>query len=171
MADSILIYLRPLVWTQELRSYPDDLSILRAVSVPHPNCDLILSDGTELKKHEISTGILSGELTAQRCLEFKLDSKAIGGLWFTGGKVHGWFYFGSKTFGAVWDQVRTGDYVDCTICLEAGPVQDDAWKSGVLSITSASVDFRRRPYELEERGPHQREERNRRQGFLARLWR
>ena len=68
-------------------------------------------------------------------------------------------------------QVRAGDYVDCTICLEAGPVQDDTWKGDVLSITSASVDFRRRPYELEERGPHQREERNRKQGFFARLWR
>ena len=46
---------------------------------------------------------------------------------------------------ALWDQVRDGGYVDCVISLGVDGVQDDTWGDRPLLITSASINFVRKP--------------------------
>jgi hypothetical protein len=72
---------------------------------------------------------------------------AIGGLYFGEDFMHGYFYLPEKMYSAAWDQIRDGT-ADCEIDLSIEPVHYDGadWTTEKrVSITSASLKFRRKP--------------------------
>src|SRR5262249_28990442 len=64
--------------------------------------------------------------------------------------LDGWFYLKPDSYAAVWDQVRDGGYVGCSITLKVGPVQNElpphVWDvSQPLSILAVWLRFTRKP--------------------------
>jgi hypothetical protein len=144
------ITLNPLIWHQDIRDYPgtirdDEEGYLWVTCVADPRCELLLRNGDKLREYKLDLGIHSGELTKEERLKPKLESNAIGGLFFADEHsyfVHGWFYLRPKNYRLLWDQVRAATpNTDCKIRLGVGPVDADVWKSGPLSIFTASVGF------------------------------
>jgi hypothetical protein len=153
MFDLSFLNLTPLIWRQEIRHYSklsigdDEGGFLTATCTPDASCELLLSNGAKLRDQEISLGIARGDLGADKRQQGSLTNDAIGGLYFIEEQnfVHGWLYFKSNNYSALWDQVRNGGYVGCVIGLGVQPVQGKVWKSNKLSIISASVSFDRKP--------------------------
>ena len=147
------IYLKPLTWTQEIRYYShlgnDEGGNLSADCAPSADCDLMLRDGVKLRDFQI----IPISFLQEKLEEPKLEAEAIGELWSDEGQtsVNGWLHFEPKNYSALWDQVRTGNYASCQICLGVHR-PDDIWKENPLSITSASVTFARKP-DTDERLP------------------
>jgi hypothetical protein len=149
----MILHLNPLIWTQEIRHYPnndgigdDEGGYLTTTCVPHARCDLRLRNGANLRDFEIELSILRGEIDSDRRLEFRLLEDAIGGIYFIVDQnfVHGWFHLRPKNYTALWDQVLDGRYEDCALFLGVEPVEDDIC-GNPLSIVSASLRFQRKP--------------------------
>jgi hypothetical protein len=131
-----LVYLKPLAWTQHIKSYPnlkvESLS-LEATCKPHTNCDLLMSNGVKLLDFEFPLAIIEGEPRADDLADARLPAEALGGVWFIEDQnfLHGWFYLKSNGFTAVWDLVREGGYLDCRIDLTV-----DSNRQGVQAIST-----------------------------------
>lgn len=94
--------------------------------MPDANCELLLCNGAKFRDFQIPLHIFHGELQANQDLKSDLVAEAMGGIWFIEEQnfVHGWLYFKSNNFTALWDQVRDGGYIGCKIHLGVEPVQD-----------------------------------------------
>ena len=163
---SSIIYLKPLSWHQSTScrasAQEGDLYIWTRC-VPTKECDVVLSNGAKLRDYKIDVGINHGVFKPDDRAKYHLSDEAIGGLKLIVERdyVHGWFYIGSNNYSALWDQVRTGGYADCTIELWVEQVEG-ATGGDLFSIESASVDFVRKP-------DAPADERRRKRGFFARL--
>jgi hypothetical protein len=63
-------------------------------------------------------------------------------------RVHGWYFLNSNTYTALWDQIGSGAYADCTIELCVTPVDWDedppVWNTDQpLLIENATIHFKR----------------------------
>lgn len=156
--------LKPLTWSQTIGHYPNsdpskriEGSGLSLIARATPACDLILRNRARLRDFDITLHVISGTLEPDEHLKYVLQDDAIGGLWFVDDQdidfVHGWLFFSLNNYGAIWDQVRQGGYVDCTISLGVKPVRDDVWSGNPLSIVSASFKFDRKPIADKSAGP------------------
>lgn len=148
------LYLNSSSWSQSIRSYPGNSAseavegtLLTATARAVPQSELALKNGRRLEEYDISLSIIQGELLPDRIQEGGFAPDALGGLWYVEDQdfVHGWFYFKHNTYAAVWDQVRTGGYANCTISLGIRPEKFDVWTDNPLSIVSAEVAFNRKP--------------------------
>jgi len=149
------LYLKPIGWSQSIRSYSNKdpskategtlLSMnVRAV----PDTELSLNDESKLKDYDISLSVIPGDLPPDELQKRILSPDALGGLWHVKEEnfVHGWFFFKRHNYEAVWDQVKTGGYRDCTVTLGVMPDEDDVWRTdNPLSIVSADIRFDRLP--------------------------
>jgi len=145
--------LKPTLWSQSVKTFLNNDSdkategtalSLNARSLP--DTELSLKDGKKLKDYEISLSIIPGEIAPEELQKRRLSPDAFGGLWYIEEDdfVHGWFFFKPHNYGAIWDQVRTGGYQDCTITLGV-MLEHDAWTENPLSIVSADIRFDRLP--------------------------
>jgi hypothetical protein len=113
-----------------------------------PNSELKLKNGRSVGDYEIALSIIEGEFPADEYEEKTFSPDAFGGLWYVEDQnfVHGWFYIKQNIYAAIWDQVRTGGYTDCTITLGIRPETFHAWTENPLSIVSVDVRFARIPF-------------------------
>ncbi len=154
MAELSVLDLKPLSWCQSIgqngRLSDGDTSI-RVTCTPATSCDLQLSTGAKLRDFLIPIAILEGQLPNDERSTFENDT-AIGGLWIVEEQrfVHGWFYLKSRSFSALWNEVRDGK-ADCRISLMisrahlgGSPPYNRVWKDNPLPIVSVSLDFDRK---------------------------
>ena len=119
------VRLKPLSWTQAIRSDPDlrygPGRNLSAVCKPDA---LVLSDGTNLTDYSIHLAFLKGEPTAADGTTPL--QRGIGQLFCSESYVHGWYFSPSDILSDIWDQVLYGGYTDCMIELAVEPINYDS---------------------------------------------
>ncbi len=141
MSDLSYLYLKPLTWAQsiDLHSHKDEGRTRIRVTCLARN-DLLLRNGEKLRDFQIEIVIIEGHLPTDHDQKLKFTTNAIGGLWFSGGSAHGYFYLKPKIYRDLWDQVRDGK-ADCQIDLGVEQDNDDDYP---VSVVSASLTFNRK---------------------------
>jgi hypothetical protein len=157
-----LLRLTPQKWLQEIRDYPTTASegcYLTASCKAADDTDLELSNKAELAVFTVELLIMAGDRPLDADAH---DKRGIGELRFQEAMpagddppgvdsfLHGFLYLKPDSYAALWDQVRDGGYVDCTITINVGPVQYKRpaffWDvSKPLVISSVALTFTRRP--------------------------
>jgi hypothetical protein len=160
------LYLRlePISWRQEIRDYPTinvEGRYLVASCKAAADADLRLSNNAKLTDLTVDLAVLMGEQPMNE--DGRLLKQGIGCLFFNDPQaprdnlpgmldplLQGWFYLKPDSYAAVWDQVREGGYVGCSIILRVGPVQNElppkVWDvTQTLFILAVSLRFTRRP--------------------------
>jgi len=151
---TIKISFEPVEWIQEIGDY-QDIEIhsrhLRADCRPASDCDLLLDGIEDIRKFAlIQFGIIDGPPAAEQLEKSRLSKQALGGIWYNRGHPGGWFHLKEPdSYAAVWDQVRYGSYLDCTITLGVGSVHSEMgrmiWNTDQpLSIEIVSFQFIRK---------------------------
>ena len=129
------------------------------MSEPGAGCDVLLLNGeVTLPDYAdvISISIMEGPPEAEQLQKSRLSEQALGGFFAgefdTDNYLHAWFYL-SKNFSSIWDQVRDGNYSDCSIDLDVEPVEFDKkdkfiWKNteSPLSIEHVTFHFIRKTH-------------------------
>ena len=157
------ILLTPLKWFQEISHYPAINVEGRNLKV---NCtlaaapDLLSSNNAKLTGLDAELAILVGERPIDE--HGNPLKQGIGCFYFSDAQaprdnlpgmldplLHGWLYLKPDSYAAVWDQVRDGGYVGCSITLKVGPVQNElpphVWDvSQSLFILAVSLRFTRK---------------------------
>ena len=150
--DSYDIHLKPVSWGQTVRRYPDIKVEGRKLDV---NCKPItdrhfqISDGTNVPDLSISLSVFdAGSISDE---ETQLE-RGFGLLAYRFTHLDGWFLLKPSDFTEVWEQVRDGRYIDCTVDLAVAPVtiQEfgclwDVSKNKGLFIETAELRFTREP--------------------------
>jgi hypothetical protein len=142
------ILLTPLKWFQEISHYP-------AINVEGQNLkvsctlaaapDLLLSNKAKFTGLAAELGILVGERPIDE--HGNPLKQGIGCFYFSDAQasrdnlpgmldpsLHGWLYLKPDSYAAVWDQVRDGGYVGCSITLKVGPVQNELPPMSGMSV-------------------------------------
>ena len=158
------ILLTPLKWFQEISHYPAinvEGRNLKVTCTLAATPDLLLSNNAKLTGLAAELGILVGERPIDE--HGNPLKQGIGCFYFSDAQaprdnlpgmldpsLHGWLYLKPDSYAAVWDQVRDGGYVGCSITLKVGPVQNElpphVWDvSQSLFILAVSLRFTRKP--------------------------
>lgn len=147
------LYLKPITWTQSIRRYPTiDVNGLYLTAQCTTKSSLILRDKLNLSDLGINLSIMRGALPDKDRETANLSEGAIGGIWWISDDnfVHGWFCLPAEDYAAVWEQIKSGDYIDCDISVGTASEAvkfiggEFAWKGNPISLNSAEVYFKRK---------------------------
>jgi hypothetical protein len=158
------ILLAPVDWFQEISHCPalgGDARNLRVNCLLTAAPDLLFSNNPKLTDLTVDLTILVEEQPINE--DGRLPKEAIGCLFFNDPQaprdslpgmldapLQGWLYLRPHSYAAVWDQIRDGGYVGCSLILRVGPVQNELppklWDvTQTLFIFAVSLRFTRRP--------------------------
>jgi hypothetical protein len=158
------ILLAPVDWFQEISHCPalgGDARNLRVNCLLTAAPDLLFSNNPKLTDLTVDLTILVEEQPINE--DGQLPKEAIGCLFFNDPQaprdslpgmldapLQGWLYLRPHSYAAVWDQIRDGGYVGCSLILRVGPVQNELppklWDvTQTLFIFAVSLRFTRRP--------------------------
>lgn len=141
------IRLKPTEWTHGIQANSESETPglrLRAECTALVDSDLLLSGGRKLSDLTLHLTIFPGKMPTQDRDRVKLPEKALGGIWWDGERVfvHGWFYLRTTEYQALWDQLKSGNYLEPIIELTISPVSDGStWVTNPISIEDAVFQF------------------------------